>query len=323
MDVINMVQHSLDEWLKEEEWLENIFKGTEWQLWQDTLPLAKSYIEIKVPKKGGGFRIISIPSERLKEIQREILRFLKTNVTKQLEINGLHHGSHVEHARFHSKSRFIFQFDVKDAFPSVKRRELRKFLLMKIADEDLFNNEYEVIRLADLILGLTTFKETIPQGAPTSPFMFYAFLLEKKVIQWIYKCCFPNCEVSCYVDNFAISSPKPILKDTQEKIISTLEEIGLKINKEKVWFRDCRNGNVMITGISIDGKGRVSLPKKRIRRWRGIIHRATFETDPEKIEKLKRKIEGFIASLRPIYGEKLPSQIAKPYLFFKSKNKPA
>ena len=38
--------------------------------------------------------------------------------------------------------------------------------------------------------------------------------------------------------------------------------------------------------------------------------------DPERIEKLKGKIEGFIASLKPIYPEKLPPQIAKPYSFF-------
>lgn len=314
------IQVILDGWFeKEDSWLKNIFKGTGWQSWQEALPLANSYIDIKIPKKGGGLRTISIPSLELKEIQDEILVFLKRNAPKCLEINGLSHGSHVEHAKFHSRSRFVFQFDIKNAFPSVKIKIVRNILLEKIMIEDLFNNEYEVLRLANLITNLTTCNATIPQGAPTSPFLFYLFLIKKEVIQWIYKCCPPDYIVSCYVDNFAISNQKPIPKYIQERITKTLEKIGFKINKQKVWFRDCRNSNVLITGISVDGKGRISLPKKKIRKWRGIIHRAAFETDPEKLEELKQKIEGFIASLKPIYGEKLPQQIERPYQFFRQK----
>jgi len=51
----------------------------------------------------------------------------------------------------------------------------------------------------------------------------------------------------------------------------------------------------------------VSLPKKTIKKIRGLIYRAIFQP------KLRPMIEGQIAYLRSIYGYALPNQIQKPY----------
>lgn len=330
--MIKVKQITLDEWLGlERKTVPEKFKR--WQLWEAALPLINQYTQIKIPKRKGGDRIISIPPKELKKIQKGILRFLKELWrTWHLQIQGLYRGSYIEHARIHSKSRFVFQFDIKDAFPSVNIALLKKILYNRIRWESidgwkLVANEYEADQLADLIIALTTFKETLPQGAPTSPFLFYIYILETNLIGQLYRCCLYSCcpsglemEISCYIDGIVVSSQKPLPPDVRERMVKTVEKTGFKVNEKKIWHRDCRHGNPMITGISIDGNGKISLPKKKIRKWRGIIHRAG-KFDPDNLE-LRQKIEGFIASLKPIYGDKLPPQIEKSYLLLKQ-NKPA
>lgn len=51
----------------------------------------------------------------------------------------------------------------------------------------------------------------------------------------------------------------------------------------------------------------IRLPKKQIKKIRGLIHKARF--NPE----LRPQIDGWIANLKPIYGNQLPRQIAVPY----------
>lgn len=319
-----MKQITLDEWLGlERRIVPEKFKR--WQLWEEALPLVRHYTEIKIPKRRGGFRTISIPPEELKKIQRGILRFLRDlwNI-RHMQINGLHRGSYIEHAKRHSESRFIFQIDLKDAFPSVSTLRLKEILYKKILFEKVVETEYATKQLSKLIIILTTLNGILPQGAPTSPFLFYIYLLEEDMIEKLYRCCLQDLEgleISCYVDGIVVSSQKLITPDIQKNILKTIESLGFQINERKIWLRDCRQGAPLITGIRVDGKGRISLPKKKVRKWRGMINRARF--DPDNLE-LRDKIEGFIASLKPIYGENLPPQIEKPYLLFKqNQNKPA
>jgi RNA-directed DNA polymerase len=287
------------------------------------LPLTQKYQEIKISKRKGGFRKISIPPAELKKVQRKILKFLQRLLHYiHCGIFGMFSGSYVEHAIYHSDSRFIFQFDIQDAFPSVKVDELEEILKKILQRNDWMIPKIikkklpEAEELARLIIKLTTFNNILPQGAPTSPILFEIYIREKRLLERITEN-FPNLKASCYIDGVVVSSKRWISPETRKEIIKMVEETGFKVNREKIWFRDCRQGNPLITGISVDGKGRICLPKKKIRRWRGIIHRAAFNPTPELIN----KIEGFVASLKPIYGEKLPPQIAKPYLLFQQKIK--
>jgi hypothetical protein len=296
------------------------------------LPLAGQYTEIKIPKKRGGYRTLLIPSPELKRIQRKILRFFKKIFPVEHEdIFGLLSGSYIEHAKCHSDSRWIFSFDLKDAFPSVDISKLRKIIYGRIQFISVIEKksplhrliEPEIWELSNLLIQLTTFNQTLPQGAPSSPFLFYLAITQSGLLEKVQKLLSREWKISCYVDGFVISGPKPLKLETKEKIFKTIEEFGFKINSEKIRQFDCRQGAPLITGIRLDGKGRISLPKKKVRKWRGIIHRAALETDPCATTDLGLKIEGFVASLRPIYGEKLPPQIEKPYLLFKSQHKPA
>lgn len=282
------------------------------------LPLATEYTEIKIPKRRGGYRTLLVPSPELKKIQGKILRYLRKIFDQGwLGIYGLRSGSYIDHAKTHSGSRFIFFFDLEDAFPSVDVSELRKILINRFIHKRIY--ALEAREFTDLILQLTTFNQTIPQGAPTSPFLFWLMLNESGLFEKLklHSSLPRGYKISCYSDGFCISGRKLLRFETKEKIFKCLEEFGFRVNPKKVHQFDCRQGAPLICGIRVDGKGRISLPKKKIRKWRGIIHRASFNTGPE----MMKKIEGFIASLRPIYGERLPPQIEKPYLIFEISTK--
>ena len=315
------------------------------------LPLADNYKVIKIPKKKGRQRIISIPSPELKKIQRKILRYLKfcQPWVGSSYIFGLYKGSYVDHARKHANSRWVFQFDLKDAFSSVKKDIVKRVLHNEIYWDICFRHPQKYAkwfgldpespyildfiersdkseRLADelteLILPLTTFKGTLPQGAPTSPILFYLALTSSGIIHELSEIYRQKCIVSCYVDGFAVSGFR-ISSETEKKILECVEKTGFRVNANKTHNSDCRQAAHLIAGIRVDGlNGNISLPKKHIRKWRGIIHRATYETDPIARKKLEKRIKGFIDSLKPIYGENLPPQIKEPYMALQY-NKPA
>jgi len=283
------------------------------------LPLANDYREIRLPKKGGGLRKICIPSEELKEVQRKlILPFLKklTEKDRLLRINDSlsvswylprkYNCSYVEHARLHSDSRFIFHFDLKDAFNSVSSEEVRRILFwLSVSDKEL----------VDSVSRLTTFKGCLPQGAPTSPLLFYLSLMRNGLFEKISSLALPEWKLSFYVDNFVLSGEKPLPDDLRESVFRQLIEAGFGINRAKTWLADCRQGAPLITGIRVEGTKRISLSKKTIRRWRGFIHRAAFLDDP----KAEIQIKGFVSSLRPIYGQELPPQLASAIAFFEER----
>jgi len=277
----------------------------------DALPLADDYREIKIAKKKGGWRNVLIPSPGLKKLQRRILRSLRGIWQNPYVagVYGIHPGpSYIDHALLHSENRFLFQFDLENAFSSVNISELKK-ILIKIL-QNLFKKEEKAEELVELIVRLTTFRNTLPQGAPTSPFLYFLFITESGLIEKLWSLCPPGWKISCYVDDFIISGPKPLSPEKQEEIIRCLKDYGFGINPQKIRQFDCRQGVPLITGVRTDGiRKRISLPKKEIKRWRGIIHRATLSSNPVLI----KKVEGFISSLQLIYGNALPAQIKKPY----------
>lgn len=179
----------------------------------------------------------------------------------------------------------------------------------------------ELTDLTELIMQLTTYNNLIPQGAPTSPLLFWCFLDESckdhdkglyySISSPVYN---RQWHMSCYVDGFVISGSKPVPRDVIVNVFSKVRKAGFKIHK--ISHRDLRHGSPTICGLRIsadrigEGENKVVLPKKTIRKWRGIIGRARFDTNSELI----RRISGFIGSIRPLYKDKLPPQIVSALL---------
>ncbi len=148
-----------------------------------------------------------------------------------------------------------------------------------------------------------------------------------------------------YADDLTISSSEPISRSLINQLIDLIEqESPFKINQKKTIYFSRARIAPLVTGLrlvklvktgleleellseedltkkqmknilrkKLNEKGEwivasVSLPKKQIRRIRGLIHRAIFD------KTLASTVEGHIANLKAVYGQNLPNQIAVPY----------
>ncbi|NQV00741.1 MAG: hypothetical protein HQ537_01275 [Parcubacteria group bacterium] len=148
-----------------------------------------------------------------------------------------------------------------------------------------------------------------------------------------------------YADDLTISSSEPISRSSINQLIDLIEqESPFKINRQKISYFNRARIAPLVTGLRIvrlvkeeielenflsnkdltykqkknilrrtlNKKGKwiitsVSLPKKQIRRIRGLIYRAISE------KALAPIIDGHMANLKAIYGQNLPNQIMVPY----------
>lgn len=226
----------------------------------------------------------------------------------------------------------------------------------------LYDDPHGIIEdFVEIILSLTIFNDCLPQGAPTSPWFLnlavsysnilteIRYLLDDDVVM-IRNDFERGIILTVYVDDFSLSSVKPIQRETVEDIIGLIErKTPFRVNRKKTLYYRRDRIAPMVTGLRIvtmkksqdalgtflkenaslrtkrefknalrhhlNEKGEwaietVRLPKLQIRKIRGLIYQACL---PENRERLALKVEGHIAHLKAVYGEDLPRQIAVPW----------
>lgn len=217
------------------------------------------YHEIKIPKNNGnGDRTLSLPSKKLKKLQRWIL----DNILYKIAVHECAHGfvpdkSTITNAKQHIKKEFILKMDIKDFFPSISSR--RVFGLFK----SIGYNEQVSIALTKIC----TYNEFLPQGAPTSPYI--SNLICRKLDNRITLLCIKNSLVySRYADDLTISGGKK-LKKTPHFIKQILSDEGFTINtsKTKIIHNSFRQ---QVTGVIVNQKA--SIPKDIFRKVKQDIH---------------------------------------------------
>ena len=121
--------------------------------------------KIPKPKKPGEFRKITIPNDALKAVQEEILKFLVSvdGLRPSIYAHGfIPHRSTVTGVLRHDRlADVILCMDVKDFFDTFPIEPVRNRML------DAGLSEY----LTDKILKACTYKGTLPQGGPCSPYL--------------------------------------------------------------------------------------------------------------------------------------------------------
>lgn len=246
---------------------------------------------------------------------------------------------------------------------SIKRVRWFRKLLKDFPQLNLFYGDPKEILndFAELVISLVTYRGNLPQGTPTSPYLLNIVFHYSGLIKKIYQFLWDN-EIfvsgsdisqvlfSVYVDDFTISSSKPIPKSVIDGIVQIIEqESPFRVNRNKTLYFKRNRIAPMITGLRLvtlkkseqeleamlkrkyyDKTARelknirrrllnekdewlvetVRPPKKQIRKIRGLINAAT---NPQFQSKLASKVEGHISSLKAVYGSELPRQIAVPY----------
>jgi len=146
------------------------------------------YTAFKIEKSSGQYRTLHAPVEGLKAIQKTLAFILQCIFEPHIAAKGFVRGrSIVDNAQAHAGSRYVYNIDLKDFFPSIDQARVWKCLQLKPFDlSDGRRGGAERLELANIIASLCCTrmpverlneegewiiieKNVLPQGAPTSP----------------------------------------------------------------------------------------------------------------------------------------------------------
>lgn len=248
------------------------------------------YRKFTIPRKSGGEREILAPRTFLKTVQHYIAT----------EILGLHQfGNHVtgfvkhrginENGAFHRGAPFLLNVDLADFFGSVRERNVRQ------AFEDLGYSR----DVARLLMGLCTYRDSLPQGAPTSPGLSnLAFEAADQDIITLSSS--HGLTYSRYADDLTFSSQNaPISRSFLRSLGAIISLHGFQLNARKTRFAKPGQAKY-VTGMVVNEKVH---PKRELRRrLRAMFHQARLR--PEKFSDQASIIKGW-ASFVNSYDRRL------------------
>lgn len=276
------------------------------ELWSITKNIKDQYFTWHKNKSDGSRRRIDAPKKRLKEIQRALLEKLNFYASPQAH-GGVKGKSIRTNALIHRHSKYLLTVDIKDAYPTVNRKMVYWF----------FRQMNASAQLARVLTKLTVFRNQLPQGAPTSLAIFNALLGADNLLGldfWLERIRVGQRRLrySRYVDDLTFSAGFKIPKTTENLIAQKLAGGGFKINPSKTRFGSVKRGALRVTGVNlIDGKTKI--PPKEIRRFRGLIGRATMDNSVS-----SDQVFGTISYVMDI-EKKIPNQLLKPLLKYLEK----
>ncbi len=127
---------------------------------QELSAVTPTYRSVRVPKRSGGERILRVPDDATKAIQRRLLHSVLDGVPTHPAAHGFERGhSIVSNALPHVGQAIVIRMDLVDFFGSTRQRRVRRLFRVLGWDADT----------AALLTTLTTDGGVLPQGAPTSP----------------------------------------------------------------------------------------------------------------------------------------------------------
>ena len=217
------------------------------------------YYEYSIPKRSGGFRLISSPYPVLLRVQRWINESILSKVNVNSSAKGFIKGvSIVDNAKPHLGHSVVFKTDIKDFFPSVTINRVRL----------IFKRLGYSKKIAFALASLCCLDGVLPQGAATSPTISNIILkrLDARITGLAHRF---ELTYTRYADDLTLSGAY-----FPARLVNYIDEIisdeGFTVNKEK--SRIIREGNQqIITGVSI-ASGNVKLPREIKREIRKNVH---------------------------------------------------
>ena len=215
--------------------------------------IGRHYHSVNIPKRNGGVRTLSVPDEILKKIQRQILEKILAYEPVSRYATGYKYGSSVQrNAQRHVGKEKILKLDIKSFFDSIQYSTVK---------EKVFRtNKYsENIRV--LLSMLCYQKDSLPQGAPTSPMITNIIMrdFDEKVGSW---CRERGIVYSRYCDDMTFSANDFNSDDVKTFVRNELKTMKLYLNEKKTTEISSHKRQV-VTGIVVNQKLNVSSEYKR------------------------------------------------------------
>lgn len=229
---------------------------------------AAKYKTFEIPKRYGGTRKISAPSDELKLLQRRVLQLLqdcKDEIDKTTGyLNSISHGfepdrSIITNAKRHRNRRYVFNIDLEGFFNSIHFGRVRGFL---IKDKSFGLHE----KVATVIAQIACFNNALPQGSPCSPVLanLVAHAMDVHLVRLAAK---NGCTYTRYADDLTFSTnqrdfPSTIARrenpgehawNPGTELQRLIEHSGFKINtaKTRMQYHETRQE---VTGLVVNKK---------------------------------------------------------------------
>lgn len=221
--------------------------------------LGRHYHKAKIPKKGGGNRNLSVPDEILKSIQKQIAEVLLIHMPVSRYAKAYRFGSStLRNAKHHVGKQVVLKLDILHFFDSVRYSTVKD----KVFPEEIYA---EPLRI--LLTMLCYHKDTLPQGAPSSPAITNIILYEfdELIGQW---CRDGGIVYTRYCDDMTFSGdfdPAEVIRFVRLE----LKKLGFLLNEQK--NRIQRPGQQQsVTGIVVNEK--LSIPSDYRRKLRQELY---------------------------------------------------
>jgi RNA-directed DNA polymerase len=183
----------------------------------------------------------------LKFAQHRIKNRILTRYSLPKNIHGGIKGkSNITNAKIHQGKKYVFMTDLQNFYPSINATLVYKTLV------DLGEAPY----FASHISKLTTWKNKVPQGAPTSTHISNLVFLatDRRLIDF---CSDRGIIYTRYIDDLTFSAPHNFQEDISE-LLKIIQADGFKISRRKTIY----GGKIkLITGIEVY-LNKIDVPKK-------------------------------------------------------------
>ena len=212
----------------------------------------ESYHKVEIPKKNGGKRILSVPSEDLKAVQRKITNVLLSNEPVSAYATAYRYGTNTSYnASPHINKDIVLKLDILHFFDSILYSDVKNIV---------FPAEKYSEQIRTLLAILCYYKDSLPQGAPSSPAITNIIMrdFDNIVGEWCRK---RNITYTRYCDDMTFSGNFDI-KEVIEFIKTQLHKKGFLLNYTKTKVLK-RNNRQEVTGIVVNDKLNIPADYKR------------------------------------------------------------
>ena len=262
-------------------------------------------------------RLIEVPSEELKIIQRHIKNELNKIIVPENIFSGVKGKSYIENAKLHSGNKYVFKIDLSSFFPCISRNTVYNFfteslktapdiacILTNLLTVDLSKCNIEDANSVNEFLISKKIKTPnhLISGSPASQILSY--LVNHKMFDTLQEFCDKNSLImSVYVDDITFSSQHVISHSQKEVIYNIISKNLYRLSRNKVKYYT-KNYPKLITGAVVSPnsnlKIRNSLSLNIIKEWK---HFKQNQQDT----KSKARLQGLIIAAHQSEPEKFQS----------------
>lgn len=237
--------------------------GIRWELLKKVINNSqKMYYNFNISKRNGGKRKISMPNEVLKEIQALIKEKILKNIKISDKANGfVEKKSIVTNAKEHLNKDKILNIDLKDFFPSIHKNRVY-YIFKNLCG---YNND-----VSFCLTNLVTYKNSLPQGAPTSPILsnIVSYMMDIRLEKLSKKL---GINYTRYADDITFSGSRNIINTKLLEYVTTIiEDCGFKINHTKTRFAN-KGSRQEVTGLIVNNDT-INVPKRYIKEIRQELY---------------------------------------------------